>query len=181
MNLIVLYWVLIAVMMVGVIGALVPAIPGVGLILVAMLVWGAVTGFSNLGTAIIVALIVLLLSLGVDFLATYLGAKRVGASSWSQIGLVVGLIAGVFGFLPALPFGGPLIGLLLGPVVGAFIGEFAYRKELPPTPRLQQSLKVCIGVVVGTFVGNISKALLALGSVLFFVYSTYPSLQAIAG
>jgi uncharacterized protein YqgC (DUF456 family) len=180
MNLVILYWVLVAVMVVGIIGALVPAIPGVGLIVIAMLIWGAVTGFSQIGTALIVAFVVLLLSLGVDFLATYLGAQKVGASQWSQIGLFVGLFAGIFGLLPALPVGGPLVGLLIGPVVGAFIGEFAYRKELEPTPRLQQSLKVCIGVVVGTFVGNISKALLALGSVLFFIYSTYPDLSLVA-
>ncbi len=176
MNLVVLYWILVAVMIVGVIGALVPAIPGIGLILGAMLVWGFVSKFAGMGVSLVVTLVILLLSIGVDFLATVWGAKKVGASDWSQIGAMVGLFAGLFGLLPALPVGGPIIGLFLGPVVGAFLGEYAYRKELPTGPRLQQSGKVCIGIVVGTLFGNIAKSLLALGAVILFVYSTLPYL-----
>jgi uncharacterized protein len=172
MNLIILYWILIAVMVVGILGELLPAIPGMSLIVLAMIVWGVVTKFAGMGVAIAVAFVVLLLSIGVEYLASYLGAKKVGASPWSQIGLVVGLIAGVFGLLPALPVGGPLIGLFLGPVAGAFIGEYAL------TPRLQQSLKVCIGIVVGSVVGHIAKAILALGAVVVFIVTTWPNLSS---
>ncbi len=142
MTLVILYYFLIAIMIVGIIGELLPAIPGMSLILIAMLVWGFVTKFAGMGVALTVAFVVLLLSLGVEFLASYLGAQKVGASNWSQIGLVVGLLAGIFGLLPALPIGGPIIGLFVGPVVGAFLGEYAYRRDLGLTPRLQQSLKV---------------------------------------
>ncbi|MBR8830915.1 MAG: hypothetical protein N5P05_000160 [Chroococcopsis gigantea SAG 12.99] len=174
MNSVILYWVLVAVMIVGVIGALVPAIPGIGLILGAMLVWGFVSKFAGMGVTLVVTVVILLLSIAVDFLATVWGAKKVGASDWSQIGAMVGLFAGLFGFLPALPFGGPIIGLFLGPVVGAFVGEYAYRKEWETRKRFQQSLKVCVGIVVGTLFGNIAKALLALTSVIIFVYYTLP-------
>ena len=115
------------------------------------------------------AFVVLLLSLGVEFLASYLGAQKVGASNWSQIGLVVGLLAGIFGLLPALPIGGPIIGLFVGPVVGAFVGEYAYRRDLELTPRLQQSLKVCVGIVVGTVIGHVAKAMLATAAVIVFI------------
>jgi uncharacterized protein len=180
MNLIILYWILLAVMAVGILGELLPAIPGMSLIILAMIIWGVVTKFAGMGVALAVAFVVLLLSIGVEYLASYLGAKKVGASPWSQIGLVVGLIAGVFGLLPALPVGGPLIGLFLGPVAGAFIGEYAYRQELALTPRLQQSLKVCIGIVVGSVVGHIAKAILALGAVIVFVVTTWPNLSSLS-
>jgi len=134
MALVILYYFLIAIMIVGIIGELLPAVPGMSLILIAMLVWGFVTKFAGMGVALAVAFVILLLSLGVEFLASYLGAQKVGASNWSQIGLVVGLLAGIFGLLPALPIGGPIIGLFVGPVVGAFLGEYAYRRDLELTP-----------------------------------------------
>jgi len=103
MALVILYYFLIAIMIVGIIGELLPAVPGMSLILIAMLVWGFVTKFAGMGVALAVAFVILLLSLGVEFLASYLGAQKVGASNWSQIGLVVGLLAGIFGLLPLYP------------------------------------------------------------------------------
>jgi uncharacterized protein YqgC (DUF456 family) len=173
MALVILYWVLIAVMMVGVLGALVPAIPGVGLILVAILVWGFATQFNGMAISLVVALVILLLSLGVEFLATYWSVKKFGASSWSQIGTVVGLIVGMLGLLPALPVGGPVVGILFGSILGAFIGEFAYRREMELIPRIQLSAKVCVGIVMGSVLGNIIKALLALAAVIVFVVTTW--------
>ncbi len=172
MGLIILYWVLILVMLVGVVGALVPAVPGVGLILGAILVWGFITQFNGMAVSLVVTLVILLASLGIEFLATYWGVKKFGASSWSQIGATVGLIAGMFGLLPALPVGGPLVGILFGSIAGAFIGEFAYRKELTFVPRLQMAAKVCLGIVVGSVVGNIVKAVLALAAVIVFLWTT---------
>jgi hypothetical protein len=174
-----LYWILILVMLVGVAGAAIPALPGASLILGAVLVWGFATQFAGIGVALTVAIVVLLLSLGIEYLAVYFGTKQVGASNWSQIGAIVGMVLGFFGFLPALPLGGPLIGLLLGPTAGAFLGEFFYRRELAMTPRLKQSLRACIGVVVGTFVGTILEVLLALIAVIVFVTTTWSQYTAL--
>jgi uncharacterized protein YqgC (DUF456 family) len=173
MSLVILYWVLIAVMMVGVAGALFPAIPGIGLILVAILIWGFATQFNGMAISLVVALVILLLSLGVELLATYWSVKKFGASHWSQIGTVVGLTAGMLGLLPALPVGGPVVGILLGSILGAFIGEFAYRREMELVPRIQLSAKVCVGIVVGSVLGNVIKALLALAAVVVFIVTTW--------
>jgi len=174
MGLILLYWLLIAVMLIGVVGAIVPAVPGSSLILGSIIVWGLVTGFANITWSLTVVIIVLILSLGVDFLATYWGAKRTGASSWSQIGAFVGLGLGFVGLLPALPFGGPLFGILVGPLLGAFIGEFLYRRNLDFGNRIKTAFKVCLGVVVGSLVGNLIEGLLALIAVIVFVVTTWP-------
>lgn len=161
-------------MLVGVVGAVVPAIPGPSLILGAILVWTVVQGFGNVSwTPLIVVFVILILSAGVEFLASYWGAKQAGASKWGQIGALIGLGLGFFGLLPALPFGGPLIGILLGPLIGAFIGEFIYRRELEFVARTKVAFKAGIGVVVGSLIGNLIEGILALVAVVIFVWSTW--------
>ena len=164
----ILYWLLVAVMVVGVIGAVVPAIPGTSLIVAAIVIWGIVHGFGSVSIALPVAVVVLLVSMGVDFLATFWGAKRFGASKWGQIGAVVGLLLGFFGLLPALPFGGPLVGILFGPLIGAIVGEFIYRRDF------KIAVKAGLGIVVGSLVGNLIQGVLALAALGVFLYTTWP-------
>ncbi|BAY09712.1 DUF456 domain-containing protein [Calothrix sp. NIES-2098] len=165
----IIYWLLVAVMVVGIIGAVVPAIPGTSLILVAIIIWGIVSSsFAAIKIPLIVTIVVLLLSVGVDFLAGYIGAKQAGASKWGQIGAFVGLLLGFFGLLPALPFGGPLLGILIGPLLGAIIGEYLYQRQLG------LAIKAGIGIVVGTVVGNLIQGVLAIAAVVVFLVTTWP-------
>lgn len=164
----ILYWLLVALMVVGIIGAVVPGIPGTSLILIAIVIWGAVQGsLGSVGVPLAVAISVLLLSVGIDFLATYWGARRAGASSWGQIGAIVGLVVGILGLLPALPFGGPLLGILLGPLLGAIVGEYLYRRDL------KVAFKAGVGIVVGSLVGNLIQGLLAIAVVGVFLFTTW--------
>lgn len=179
MDITLLYWVLVAVMVVGALGAVLPGIPGAILILAAVVVWGAVQGFSNVALPLGITVLVLLLNFGVEFLASYWGAKQVGASKWGQVGSIVGLVLGVLGLLPALPVGGPLLGILLGPLVGAVTGEFLYRRELELAPRAQLSLKAGAGIVVGSLVGKLIQGLLAFVAVAVFVYTTWPMMSGV--
>lgn len=169
-----LYWVLVLVMLLGVVGAVVPGLPGAGLIVTAILIWAIFAGFSGMGWPIGVAIAVLLLSVGVEFLSAYLGAKKAGASKWGQIGAIIGLLLGFFGLLPALPFGGPLLGLLIGPLVGAFVGEFLCRQDLALGLRVRSAVKAAIGIFVGTVLGNLLQGVLAFVSVIVFLISTWP-------
>ena len=165
----VIYWLLVGLMVVGIIGAVVPALPGSSLILISMIIWGFVGGsFAVIKVPLVVTVIVLVLSIGVDFLASYIGAKQAGASKWGQIGAVVGLVLGVLGLLPALPFGGPLLGMLIGPLLGAIIAEFIYRRDL------WAAVKAGIGIIVGTLVGNLIQGLLAVAAVAVFLVTTWP-------
>jgi len=169
-----IYWLLLIIMLVGVAGAVIPGLPGSSLILVAILVWGLINGFSEMGWALIIAILVLLLSILIDFLASYWGAKQSGASKWGQIGCLVGFGLGFFGLLPALPLGGPLLGMLIGPFLGAVLGEFLYRKDLEFPQRINLSVKAGVGIVVGTVVGNIIQGILAIASIIVFVVTTWP-------
>lgn len=173
MTLFVLYVALIALMLVGLFGAFVPALPGIGLIVAAALIWTLATGISLVNWALGTAIAAFVFSLFVGYLATYVGAKKVGASSWGQTGAVIGLVVGFLGLLPALPVGGPLIGILFGTMAGAFIGEFGYRRELAIAPRLKLSSKVSIAVVVSSLVGTVVEGLLALTAIAVFVLTTW--------
>ncbi|MBD2346515.1 DUF456 domain-containing protein [Anabaena subtropica] len=165
----ILYWLLVALMIVGVIGSVVPAIPGTSLILIAVIIWGIVSSsFAAIKIPLIVTVIVLILSIGVDFLAGYLGAKQAGASKWGQIGAFVGLVLGFLGLLPALPFGGPLLGILFGPLLGAIIGEYIYQRKF------WLAVKAGMGIIVGTLVGNLIQGILAIATVAVFLFTTWP-------
>ncbi|MBF2074308.1 MAG: DUF456 family protein [Synechococcales cyanobacterium C42_A2020_086] len=167
----VLYWLLVALMGVGVIGTLVPGIPGTILILTSIIVWGAVNGFTGLGIPIAVAIIVMLCDLAIEFVATYLGARQAGASRWGQIGAIVGLLLGIFGLLPAFLVGGPLIGILVGPLLGAIIGEWLYCRDLG------RAIKAGLGIIVGSVIGSLVEGLLALLVVIVFLVTTWPQVM----
>ncbi|HEY9762021.1 MAG TPA: DUF456 family protein [Trichocoleus sp.] len=175
----VLYWVLLLVMLAGVVGAFVPALPGIILIVAAVVIWGLVKGFAGLWVALGVAIAAFLLGIAIDYLSGIIGAQRVGASNWAQVGAMVGMFLGVFGLLPALPVGGPLLGLIFGTVSGAFVGEFLHRRNLQLPQRVQQSFKVGIAIVVGNLVGTLLQGLLAIVAMLVFVVTTWPGVYGV--
>lgn len=158
---------------IGVIGAIIPGLPGTILILVAIAIWSIGTGFAGVNWSLILVFLVLIVSALIDYLAVYLGAKQLGASKWSQLGAIAGMVLGFLGFIPALPFGGPIFGFLFGAIVGAFLGEYLYRRDLATDARIQQAFKVSLGVVVGSIIGNVIEALLAAIAVGIFIYTTW--------
>src|SRR6185436_7626750 len=106
----------IVLMAVGLIGTLLPVIPGTTVILAAAILHQVMLGTAkSLGWWNIAALVLLtLLSYGLEFAAGYFGAKRFGATKWGAFGAVIGAIAGIFF---------PFPGLIVGPSVGAIAGE----------------------------------------------------------
>jgi len=146
MDLHALWYVLAVVLIVvGFVGTIVPALPGVPLVFAGMFVAAWADGFQHVGLWWLVGLGVLtLIALAVDFLAGLAGAKRVGASRMALIGAAVGTIVGIF-------FGIP--GLLLGPFLGALIGELV----------AGGTLKRATGVGVGAWIGFLIGTVLKLG------------------
>jgi uncharacterized protein YqgC (DUF456 family) len=139
----------------GIAGAVLPALPGVPLVFAGLLLAAWIDGFEKVGPLPLVFLALLtLLSFVVDFAATALGAKRVGASRWAVVGAALGTVAGVFfGFL----------GLLLGPFVGAVIGELVVQKDW------RQAGRAGVGTWLGVVFGTAAKLALAFTMVGVFV------------
>lgn len=177
MDLTILYWILIALMLVGVVGAVIPGIPGPSLILVAILIWCIFTKFAIPILPLSLIFIALILSAAVEWLGSYWGAKQVGASKWGQTGMFAGMAIGFFGLLPALPFGGPIAGILLGGLLGGFIGEYLYRSNLPTSERLKTAGKVTLGIGFGALIGNLIEVVLAIVAVAIFVWATWSSVM----
>jgi uncharacterized protein len=170
------YWLLLAVMLLGVVGAFIPAIPGPSLIVGAVVAAGFIYGWPQVTIPLIVSIIVFALCFAIEYLAGVLGGQKAGASNWGQIGAMIGLGLGFFGMLPALPVGGPLLGIFFGPFIGAVVGEILYLlrdENLSALDRLQKSLKAGIGIVAGSLVGLVMQGLLSFGALMVFLFNTY--------
>ena len=117
-----LWLVAAALVLVGIAGTILPAIPGVPLVFVGLIVGASADDFERVGWPSLLLIAVLtLVAITVDFLAGVLGAKRIGASPWAIVGAALGSFIGLF-------FGFP--GLLLGPFVGAGLGEWLVLRDL---------------------------------------------------
>ena len=179
MNYVLLYWILVTLMTIGALGELIPGMPGASLVLAGIVIWAGATGFAGINWSIIVVFAILVLSAAVEFFAAMWGAKRFGASKWGQNGAIYGLLLGVIGLLPALPVGGPIVGLLFGPFIGAFVAELLFRRRQPENSdaegsRVQIAFKASLGTVVGSIIGNLIDGMLAVLAVIVFIVTTYP-------
>src|SRR5215469_8612140 len=119
-----LFWWFLTILLfaVGLIGTIVPVLPGTTIILAAAIIHRVMLGAEkSIGWKTIVALVLLtLLSYLFDFLGSYFGAKYFGATKWGALGAILGAVVGLF-------FG--LIGLFVGPVIGAIVGEIVGGKR----------------------------------------------------
>jgi uncharacterized protein len=159
--------------LVGVVGAVVPVMPGPSLILGASIVAGFVYNWDDLTISLIVASVVLVMCFAIEQLSGIWGAQKAGASHWGQIGSIVGLFLGFFGLLPALPLGGPLVGMFFGPFIGAVVGELLYPRQVPASDRFSISLKAGVGIVLGSVIGLILQGLLSLFAAIVFAATTW--------
>jgi hypothetical protein len=153
----ILWWlVAIVLMAVGLVGTVLPFIPGTVVILGAAIIHQVMLGpEKSLGWWNIAGLAALtLLSYALEFGAGYLGAKRFGATQWGTVGTVIGTIAGLFF---------PFPGLLIGPVVGAVAGELVAGKRLVSAGRAGW------GTVLGNLAGILAKLVIALAMICWFL------------
>jgi len=166
------WWVALLIQLVAIPGTLLPVLPGLALLPLGALVWCLAVGWSVGWPTLALAAVLLLLGWGADALGLMLGAVRMQATRWAYIGSGLGLIAGLFGLLPALPVGGPLVGALVGPLLGASLGELLTAPtSLGPMGllRLRRSLLVGLAVVTGMLVSRLAQAVLAVVGVAGFV------------
>ena len=164
---------LVFISLVGVVGAVVPVMPGPLLILGASIGAGFLYQWDNVTISLVVSSVVLVMCFAIEQLSGIWGAQKAGASHWGQIGSIVGLVLGFVGLLPALPVGGPLVGLFFGPFIGAVVGELFYPREVPPNERLKISVKAGVGIVLGSVIGLIIQGLLSLFAAIVFVTTTW--------
>jgi uncharacterized protein YqgC (DUF456 family) len=167
------WWLALLIQLAAIPGTLLPVLPGLALLPLGAVVWCLAVGWSAGWPTLALAAVLLMMGWGADALGLVLGAARLQATRWAYIGSGLGLIAGLFGLLPALPVGGPLVGALVGPLLGASVGELITAPTaLGPMGllRLRRSLLVGLAVVTGMLVSRLAQAVLAVVGVIGFVW-----------
>lgn len=156
MDIQVIYYVIAALLvLIGLAGTILPALPGLPLVFAGMLLGAWAGGFEYIGIPMIVVLgLLTVVSLVVDFWSTALGARRVGASRKAVWGAVAGTLVGMF-------FGIP--GLFIGPFVGALAGELLHGRDVA------RATKVGVGTWLGIAFGTVLKLALAFTMIALFV------------
>jgi uncharacterized protein YqgC (DUF456 family) len=160
MNLDILWWALSLLLVVGgLAGTVVPALPGVPMVFAGLFLAAWVTDFEPVGWGTIAVLGVLTaLAWLLDFLAAALGARRLGASQRAFWGATFGAIAGIF-------FGVP--GIILGPFVGAVVAELSGGRDF------QQAGRAGIGAWIGIVIGTAAKLAIAFLMVGLYVLGQF--------
>ncbi len=134
---------------VGIVGSVVPALPGppvswLGLLLAGFTPWVEASSTLLVTTAVVAVVITVL-----DYVIPSLATKRFGGSKYGVWGCNIGLVVSIIG-LPIGPTG--LLGLVFWPFVGALAGEYIKRRDLRP------SLRAAWGAFVGFLSGTLLKA-----------------------
>ena len=152
----ILLWLLAALLIVlGFAGLILPVVPGIPLVFAGLVLLAWAENFAYVGWVTLTLLGVLaLVSYGIDFLASALGAKKFGASPRAVVGAALGALAGLF-------FG--LLGILLGPFVGAVVGEFSGKASL------KAATHAGVGATLGLLFGALLKIALSFAMIGVFV------------
>ena len=117
-----LWTIAVLLILAGVAGSVLPALPGVPLIFGGVLLAAWINDFESISVFTVVVMgILAVLGFVIDYVAAAVSAKRAGASRQGVIGAAIGTIAGVFT---------GLWGLLFLPLAGAAIGELIAHKDM---------------------------------------------------
>lgn len=138
-----LLWVVaVLLLIVGAIGTVFPALPGVPLIFAGVLMAAWAEDFERIGGWTIGVLAVLtVIGVVVDYVAASMSAQRAGASRQGIIGAAIGTVAGIFS---------GLWGLIFMPLVGAAVGEFLAHRDALRAGRV--GVATWFGLLIGTAV-----------------------------
>jgi len=156
-----LLWVIIGliVLIIGIIGCVLPVIPGQVLSWASLLILQlkTVPPFTVRFLAIwalITAGVTLL-----DYIVPIWGTKKLGGSKKGMWSAAIGLIIGIFFFPP--------IGLIVGPFIGAFLGELIGGKDN------KTALKSGLGSFVGFIAGTVMKLVVSFIMGYYFIINAF--------
>jgi len=155
------WWLLsITLMVVGVLGVVLPVLPGAILVLAGVLLGAWIDGFAKVsGWTVGVVGVLAALAWATDYVAALLGAKKAGASPAAVVGAAIGTLLGILtGF----------IGLLFMPLAGAMAGEYwsqhrklgGFANAADHAQAGRQAARVGVATWVGQLLGTVVKVVL---------------------
>ncbi len=172
-----IWWWAFGVQLLALPGALLPVLPSLLWLPLGAGLWVWHVGWAAGWPTLVLALTVFFLGFIADLLAVALASARLRASRWAVLGAGLGLLLGFVGLLPALPFGGPLLGALFGPWLGAALVE-AFSATRPPLAlgwlsSARRGALVGLAVVAGLLVSRVAQIFLALLGIGGFLLLTW--------
>lgn len=154
----IVYWVIIAALfIISFIGLVYPIIPSVLFILAGYLLYGVFFSFEPFGWFfwLIQGFFIILLFIA-DYIANMIGVQKYGGSKAGVWGSTIGLLIG--------PFVIPFLGILIGPFIGAIAAELMVHKR-----NFKESVKIGFGSVIGFISSVITKAVIQILMVVYFL------------
>lgn len=152
----------------GIAGTVLPLLPGVPLVFAGLLLAAWHDSFTEVSiTTMVIIGVIALLAWVVDFVASIVTAKKVGASKQALWGAGIGAVVGI---------SGGIAGVIIGPAIGAIIGELIANKKMNKEPNKDLTGKVTtVGIAAGLgFVLALAiKIVLALTMLGIFAYAYY--------
>src|SRR5512136_49437 len=146
-----------ALVLAGLAGAVLPALPGVPLVFGGLVVAAWIDDFQRVGWITLTFLgLLTVASFAIDFAATAMGAKRVGASKLAIVGAALGALGGLFLGIP---------GLILGPFIGAVAGEMLSHGEW------RKATQAGLATWMGLLFGTLAKLALVFAMLGIFLFS----------
>jgi uncharacterized protein YqgC (DUF456 family) len=147
-------------MLAGLLGVILPFLPGLPLAWLGFFIYAIGTGWERIPVITIIVFSVLtVLLLILDLIAPVLGAKKYRASKWGVLGTFIGLMAGIIIF--------NVWGIILGPLAGALAGELLAGKPAG------QAFKSAMGAFTGFIFGSLLKIVFILVMAGFFIVSLF--------
>jgi len=139
-----------ALIAVGIVGAVVPALPGIPLLFGGLWLLSYTDAYRHVGFGWLLGIAAVgIVGLAVDLLAGALGAKRVAASRQAISGALLGTVIGLFFGLP---------GILLGPFAGAMLGEFTSGQSILRAAHV--GISTWLGLLFGTLVKLVASLMM---------------------
>lgn len=144
----------------GLLGTVLPVLPGIPVAFAGMLLAAWVGGFREISVFTVVLLgLLTVASVAIDLLASALGAHRAGASKMAIVGASLGSLLGLIFF--SLP------GLIIGPFIGVMAVETAKGKSVREAGKI--GFATWLGMAVGVAL-KIGLAFSMLGIFLFALW-----------
>lgn len=145
-------------LVIGLLGCILPMLPGPPLAYVGLLLLHATEYAQFSSTQLWSCLFAVIVVQILDYITPILGSKYSGGTKWGNWGCVIGTIMGMF-FLP--------LGIIIGPFIGAIAGELLGGRGL------SQAMKAGLGSLVGFLLGTVVKLLLCGYLVYLFIVEVF--------
>lgn len=146
-------WILSVLMIVvGVAGTVLPAVPGVILVLAGIVLGAWIDDFTRVtGLTVAIAAVLAVAAWLIEYFAGVMGAQKAGASKEAIVGALIGTVVGIFT---------GLWGLIFMPLLGAVVGQYMVDRDLIRARNV--GLATWLGMAIGTL-AKIALTFLMIG------------------